>query len=149
MFTSIKLIIDQCLKWKHEYKLELHTTETMKLYGSTKKLTEKSKNGENVQSLEVVQVVLVQFSLVDNQYQQKSEVLYTFTSNKPYAYLLNVQPSNLVFLKTYNTEFDEIITTFTDQNEKALELENTANLTLLINKQNDAIFYKTKNKEIW
>ena len=31
-------------------------------------------------------------------------------------YLLNVKPSDLVFLKTYNTEFDEIIITFTDEN---------------------------------
>ena len=30
-------------------------------------------------------------------------------------YLLNVESSNLVFLKTYNTEFDEIVITFTDQ----------------------------------
>ena len=41
-------------------------------------------------SLEVVEIVLVQCNLVDNQYQQKSEVLYTFTSNKSYAHLLNV-----------------------------------------------------------
>ena len=57
----------------------------------------------------MVEVVLVQCNLVDNQYQQKSEVLYTFTFNKSYAYILNVKLSNLVFLKTYNTEFDKII----------------------------------------
>ena len=28
--------------------------------------------------------------------------------------LIRVEPNNLVFLKTYNTEFDEIIITFTD-----------------------------------
>ena len=31
-----------------------------------------------------------------------------FYANKSYAYLLNVKPSNLVSLKTYNTEFDDI-----------------------------------------
>ena len=36
--------------------------------------------------------------------------------NKSDAYLLNVVSSNLVFLKTYNTEFDEVVITFTDQN---------------------------------
>ena len=51
-------------------------------------------------SLEVVEVVLVQCNLVDNQYQQTSEVLYTFMPNKSYAYLLNVELSNLVLLKT-------------------------------------------------
>ena len=106
----------------------------MKLFGSTKKLIDKTKNGEKVISLEVVEVVLVQCNLVDNQYQQKSEVLYTFTPNKSYAYLLNVEPSNLVFLKTYNTEFDEIIIKFTNQNGRPLEIEDKVNLTLLINK---------------
>ena len=47
-------------KIKDGYKLELQTTETMKLFGSTIKLVGKTKNREN---------------LVDNQYQQKSEVL--------------------------------------------------------------------------
>ena len=42
-------------------------------------------------SLEIFKVVLVQCNLVDNQNQQMSEVLDTFTPNKPYAYLLNVE----------------------------------------------------------
>ena len=71
---------------------------------------------------------------MDNQYQQKSEVLYTFTPNKSYAYLLNAEPNNLVFLKTFSTEFDEIIITFTDQNGRPLEIEDKVNLKLLINK---------------
>ena len=87
----------------------------MKLFGSTKNLIDKTKNPENVPSLEVVEVVLVQCNLVDNQYQKKSNVLHTFMPNKFYAYLLNVEPSKLVFLRTYNIEFDEIIITFTDQ----------------------------------
>ena len=70
------------------------------------KLIGKTKNGEKVPSLEVVEVVLVQYNLEDNQYQQKSEALWTFMPNKSYAYLLNVEPSNWVFWKTYNTQFD-------------------------------------------
>ena len=106
----------------------------MKLFSSVKKVIDKTKNEEKVPILEVVEVVLVQCNLVCNQYQQKSEVLYTFTPNKSYAYLLNVEPTNLVFFKTYNTEFDEIIITFTDQNGRPLEIEDKVNLTLLINK---------------
>ena len=87
-----------------------------------------------VPSLEVVEVVLVLCNLVNDQYQQKSEVLYFFTPNKSYAYLLNVEPCNLMFLKTYNTEFDEIVITFTDQNGRPLEIEDKVNLTLGINK---------------
>ena len=55
-------------KMKDEYKLELQTPETVKLFGSTKKLIDKTKNGENVQSLEVVEVVLVLCNLVGHQY---------------------------------------------------------------------------------
>ena len=84
---------------------------------------DQTKNGENVPRLEVIKVVLVQCNLVDNQYQQKSEILYTFMPNKSYAYLLNVEPSNLAFLKTYNTELNEITITFTDQNGRPLETE--------------------------
>ena len=83
---------------------------------------------------QVVEIVLIQCNLVDSQYQQKSEVLYTFTPNKSYGYLLNVELSSLVFLKTYNTEFNEIIITFMDQNVRPLEIEDKFNLTLLINK---------------
>ena len=49
----------------------------MKLLGSTKELTNKTKNGKNVSSLEVAGVVLVKCNLVDDQYQQKCEVVYT------------------------------------------------------------------------
>ena len=95
-------------KIKGGYKLELQTPETMKLFSSTKTLTDETKNGENVPSLEVVEVVLVRCHSVDDQYQQKSEVLYGFTQKKSCAYLLNAESSNSVFLKTYNTESDEI-----------------------------------------
>ena len=112
----------------------------MKLFASTKKLIDKTKNEENVPSLEVVEMV--------NQYQQKSEVLYTFTSNKSYAYLLNVEPSNFLFLKTYNAEFDEIIKTITDQNGRPLEIAEKVDLTLLITNRTDTLLYRTKTKKI-
>ena len=56
-------------KIKERYKLELQTPETMKLFGSRKKLIDKTENGEKVPSLEVVEVVLVQCNLVDYQFQ--------------------------------------------------------------------------------
>ena len=86
-------------KIKDGYNLESKTHETMKLFGSIEKLLSNTKKRENLPSLEVAEVVLVQCNLVNNQYQQKSEVSYTFTSNKSYTYLLNVELSNLVFFK--------------------------------------------------
>ena len=49
--------------------------------------------------------------------------------------MLNVEQSNLVFLKTYNLEFDEIIIKFTDQYGRLLEMEDNVNSTLFVNKQ--------------
>ena len=40
----------------------------------------------------------------------------------------------LVFLKTYNTELEETIVAFTDENGRPLETEDKFNLKLLINK---------------
>ena len=42
----------------------------MKLFGNTKQLIDKTKNGENVPSVEVVEVVSVQCNLVNNQHKQ-------------------------------------------------------------------------------
>ena len=44
-------------KIKDGYKPVLQTPETMKLFSFTKKLIDKTKNGENVPSLEVAEVV--------------------------------------------------------------------------------------------
>ena len=62
-------------------------------------------------------------------------MLYTFTSNKSYPYLLNVESRNLTFLETYKAEFDDIIIKLTDQNGKPLEIEGKVNLTLPIKKK--------------
>ena len=131
-------------KTKDGYKLESQTPKTMKQFDIIKELIDQTKNRKNVLSLEVVEVVLVQCNLVDNQYQQKSEVLYTFMPNKPYAYLVNLEPSNSVFLKTFNTKSDEIITTFMDKIGGPLEIENKVSWTL----KSDMIFYRIKNKKI-
>ena len=109
-------------KIKDWHKVELQMSEILKLFGSPKKVIDKTKKGENVASIEVVEVVLKQCGLVDNQYQQKSEVLNTFMHNKSYAYLLNVESSNLVSLKSYNAEFDGNVVTFTDQNVRPWEI---------------------------
>ena len=64
--SNIQDYIYLVFKIKDGYKLELQTPETVKLFGSTNKLINQKKNGENAPSLEVVKVVLVQCNLVDN-----------------------------------------------------------------------------------
>ena len=65
-------------KIKNGYSLELLTSETMKLYGSTENKITEDMNGGNVPHLEVLEVVLVHCNTVNNDYQQDSRVLYTF-----------------------------------------------------------------------
>ena len=119
-------------KIKSGYYLELLTPETMKLLGSTESKITKDKNGENVPHLEVVELVLVHCNLVNNDYQQDSRILYTFVPNNTFGTLLETSPTNQVFLKTFNSEFQEVKIWFTDQTSKALELEDKINITLII-----------------
>ena len=80
----------------------------MKLLGTTKNKTTKDKNGENVPHFEIIEAVLVHFNIVNNDSQQDSRVLYTFVPNKPFGSLLEISPTNHIFLKTFNSEYDKI-----------------------------------------
>ena len=95
-------------KIKDGYALELLTPETMKLLGSTENKITKDKNGENVPHLEITEVVLVHCNIVNNDYQQDSRVLYTFVPNKPFGSLLEISPTNQIFLKTFNLKYQNI-----------------------------------------
>ena len=79
-------------KIKNGHKLELLTPKTMNLIGSTKKVVNKDKNGEIVPKLEIVEVVLVHYNLVKNDYQHTSKVLFTFVPNKKFGQLINISP---------------------------------------------------------
>ena len=117
---------------KKGYSIELLTSETMKLLGSTENKITKDKNDENVPHLEITEVVLVHCNIVNNDYQQDSRVLYTFVPNKPFGSLLEISPTNHIFLKTFNSEFQTIEVWYTVQNSQVLEIKNRINLTLLI-----------------
>ena len=121
-------------KIKNGYSLELLTPETMKLLGSTENKITKDKNGENVPHLEITEVVLVHCDIVNNDYQQDSRVLYMFVPNKPFGSLLEISPTNQIFLKTFNSEYEAIKVWFTDQNSQPLEIEDRKNLTMVIKK---------------
>ena len=119
-------------KIKKGYFLELLTPETMKLLRSTESKITKDKNGENVPHLEIVELVLIHCNIVNNNYQQNSRILYTLVPNKPFGSLLEISPPNHIFLKTFNSEFQEIKVWFTDQNNRPLEVEDKINLTLIV-----------------
>ena len=82
--------------------------------------------------LEITEVILVRCDIVNNDCQQDSRVLCTFVPNKPFGSLLEISPINHIFLKTFNSEYDEIIVWFTDQNNQPLEIEDRISLTMVI-----------------
>ena len=121
---SIRIYINKIenritFKIKTGYYLELLTSETMKLLGRTKIKITKDENGENVPRLEITEVVLIHCNIVNNDYQQDSRVLYTFVPNRSFDDLLDISPKNIIFLKTFNSEFSYTEVWFTDQYSKA------------------------------
>ena len=104
----------------------------MKLLGSTKKVFDEGKNGENVPKLESFEVVLVQCNLVKNDYQNTSIVLFTFVPDKEFGQLINISLHAFTMMNTVNTEFSSVEVWFTDQASKALEIEDNIILALII-----------------
>ena len=62
----------------------------------------------------------------------KIQEYYKFVPNKPFGSLLQISPTNHIFLKTFNSEFQEIKVWFTDPTSKTLEVEDKIKLTLII-----------------
>ena len=119
-------------KIKDGYSLELLLPETMKLLGSTENKITRDKNSENISHLEITKVVLAHCDIVNNDYRQDSRVLYTFVPNKTFGSLFEISMTNHIFLKTFNSEYDEIKVWFTDQNSQPLEIEDRINLTMVV-----------------
>ena len=59
-------------------------------------------------------------------------MLYTFAPNKLFGCLLEISPTNHIFLKTFNSKYDEIKVWFIDQNTQPLEIEDKINVTMVI-----------------
>ena len=73
---------------KTGYNLELLSSETLKLFGSTKKDVDQDKDGD-VSKLESVEVVLVHWNLVKNNYQNGSNQQWLLRDRRFFAiYLL-------------------------------------------------------------
>ena len=110
----------------------------MALLGSTKKdvddqkKDDQDKDGEDKPKLESVEVVLVHFNVVNNNYQQAFKVLFTFVPNKQFGQLMTIALYSLIMMNTTNTEFFSIEVWFCDQNSKQLKIEDNVNMTLTI-----------------
>ena len=69
------------------------------MLGSTEIKITKDKNGENVPHLEIVELALIHCSLLNNNCQHNSQILYTIVPNKPFGSLLEISPSNYILFK--------------------------------------------------
>ena len=69
-------------------------------------------------------LLLVHCNIINNDYQQDSRVLCTFVPNKSFGQLLDISPTNFIFLKTFNSGFSYIEIWFTDPKSKLLEIED-------------------------
>ena len=65
-----------------------------------RKKTTKDKNGENPPRLYNIELILINWNVVNNDNQQISRVLYTFVPNKTFGKLLKISPkTSMVFEK--------------------------------------------------
>ena len=71
-------------------------------------------------------------NIVNNDYQEDSRALYTFVLNKLFCQL-DVSPQNVMFVKTFDSEFSCIKVWFTDKNSKPLKIEDKINFIFVIN----------------
>ena len=71
-------------------------------------------------------------NLVKNGCQHTSKVLFSFVPKKQFGQLINISLHSLTMMNTVNSEFSCVKVWFTDQASKALEIEDNANLTRII-----------------
>ena len=65
----------------------------------------KDKNSENMPCLEITEIILIYCDIVNNDSKQNSRVLYTSVPHKSFGQLLEVLPTNFMFLKIFDSEF--------------------------------------------
>ena len=97
------------------------------------------KNREYVLQLEIIEVALVHYNLINNQCEQSLTVLNTFTLNKSFWNVNKFSASLFILLNTFKYS-------------KAVELEDRINLTLVIRwdiKSNQEIEFMSKFKFKW
>ena len=87
--SSIRIYVNEIenritFRIKTGHYLDLSIPKTMKLFGSTKSKITKDKSDGNLPHLEITEVVLVHYNIVNNDYQRfkSSRILYTFVPNK-------------------------------------------------------------------
>ena len=78
-------------------------------------IIDNNKNGDNVPEIEQAHSVLVHCNVAQSNYQQDSNLLYTFVPGKQFGQLPVIELKVLIDLKTIDSVFTYIEIWFTDQ----------------------------------
>ena len=77
----------------------------MKLLKNTNNKITKDEHNKNVPHLEISEVLLVHFNIVNNECQQDPLFSCTFVPNKSFGQLLDISPKMFICLITFDSKF--------------------------------------------
>ena len=107
--TSLKSMKHWQISHLSKYMLIIFRTVTFKVkIGFHLKLATaktNSKNGSNVPQLELTEVVLIDWIIVNNQYQYDSRDVSILVPSNPFDHLLNISPLNQISTEAFYLEF--------------------------------------------
>ena len=112
--------------------------ETLGFDNTQTALTNGDFNGVNVPQIERVNNVLVHCNLVNNTTVYDSSIIHAFVPNNSYGNILEIAPNYPFWRKTRNSSIQYIEVWFTDQDNRALEIEDNILVELQIADKSNA-----------
>ena len=97
---------------------------TAQTFPTTPQATQQQKLSDIVPQISPTVQAQVHSSLISNGFYSPnaSDVLFTFTPDKPYGQILTLEPKNILYCGVHNMSFSQIDIRFTDQNGKDLNI---------------------------
>ena len=106
------------------FSMKAGLMETLGFDSSQQHITNTEVNGNLVPKLEKVDTVLIHCNLVDNRVTYDSSILHAFVPNDSFGKLLSISPNYPQHRYCRNATFDFVEVYFTDQDGKALDVED-------------------------
>ena len=95
-------------------------------------ITNTEVNGALKPNTERVHNVIINCNLAQNDYNNSSNTLFTFTPDQSFGTLLSIKPNYPLWTSCRNASFSDIEVWFTDQDNRPLEIEDNVTVTLHI-----------------
>ena len=106
--------------------------ETLGFDNGQKVISNTEDNGNLVPKIEKVDTVLIHCNLVNNKITYDSSVLYAFVPDDSFGKLLSIRPNYPQHRYCRNASFNSVEVSFTDQDWKALDIEDNLLIELQI-----------------